>query len=109
MPIDRVCQMFHIIYCDLVYEPMKLIIKVTDLVSQEFCGPLYSSNTSLGSAVSSAIASATSIAIAATAGKDGTDLSSYPLCAVCYPLLEWVRTISGQCADSFYFIHSNLV
>ena len=60
----------------------ELTIAATDVLSQEFCGPLYSSNTSLGSAVSSALASSTPIAIAATAGKDPTDVSNYPPCAV---------------------------
>ena len=59
-----------------------LLLAATDALSQEACGPLYSSNTTLGSAVSSAIASATPIAIAATAGKDPTDVSNYPPCAV---------------------------
>ena len=57
----------------------------TDTLSQEFCGPLYANNATLGSAVTSAIASATPIAIAATAGKDPTDTSNYPLCAVSRP------------------------
>lgn len=53
------------------------------LRAQQLCGSLYNSNATLSSSVSAAIASATAEAIAATEGKDPTDLSVYPPCAVC--------------------------
>lgn len=52
----------------------------TQILSQQVCGPVYQNDTSLGSAVSSAIASATYVA-ASVASRDPTKSTSYPLCA----------------------------
>ena len=62
---------------------MYLVTIATDTLSQQICGPLYASNTTLSSVVSGAIASATPIAIAATKGKNVTNQLNWPLCAVC--------------------------
>ena len=55
--------------------------KATSLLAQELCGPVYQNAPSLGSAVSSAIASATAVA-ASLKSLDPTKSTSYPLCAV---------------------------
>ncbi|KAL8935510.1 MAG: hypothetical protein Q9216_005388 [Gyalolechia sp. 2 TL-2023] len=52
----------------------------TQLLAQELCGSLYVRNTTLGSSVEAAIASATAEAKAATENKDPTDVSIYPPC-----------------------------
>lgn len=52
------------------------------MLSQPVCGPYYEKNSTLGSAVSSAIASATSAAFAATESKIPTNPAEYPPCAV---------------------------
>lgn len=54
----------------------------TQLLAQQLCGSLYSSDTALASSATAAIASATAEAKAATEGKDPTDLSIYPPCGV---------------------------
>ena len=56
----------------------------TDALSQQVCGPLYSKNTTLSAAVSAAIASTVPIYVGATAGRDATDQSNWPICAVGY-------------------------
>ena len=56
--------------------------QATQLLAQQLCGSLYNSNATLSTSVSAAIASATAAAQAATEGKDPTDLSVYPACAV---------------------------
>ncbi|KAL9633248.1 MAG: hypothetical protein Q9204_003476 [Flavoplaca sp. TL-2023a] len=48
----------------------------------QLCGPLYNANATLSSAVSAAEASAPAIALAATEGKDPTDLANFPECAL---------------------------
>lgn len=53
------------------------------LLGQEICDPVYQNIPSLGSAVSSAVAAATSLA-AAQLSKDPTKSASFPLCAVSY-------------------------
>jgi len=54
----------------------------TQSLAAKLCGGLYSNNSILSSSVSSAIASATSVAAAAVAGKDVMNEASYPACAV---------------------------
>ena len=54
--------------------------QTTNLLAQELCGPVYQNMPSLGSAVSSAIASATSVA-ASLRSRDPTKSESYPICA----------------------------
>ncbi|KAL9596296.1 MAG: hypothetical protein Q9219_005891 [cf. Caloplaca sp. 3 TL-2023] len=56
-------------------------IQRTQLLAQQLCGSFYNSNPALGSSVTSAIASATAAAIAATDGKDPTDVNNLPACA----------------------------
>lgn len=56
--------------------------QTTQLLAQQLCGYLYQSNATLSSSVASAIASATAAAKLATEGKDPTDLSVLPPCAV---------------------------
>ena len=55
--------------------------KATNLLAQQLCGPVYQNTPSLGSAVSSAIASATAVA-ASLKSLDPTKSESYPICAV---------------------------
>lgn len=54
----------------------------TQTLGLQLCAPFYEKNSTLGSAVSSEIATATSGAIAITAGKVPTNPAEYPLCAV---------------------------
>ncbi|KAL8949945.1 MAG: hypothetical protein Q9222_003977 [Ikaeria aurantiellina] len=54
---------------------------VTQLISQELCRPFFRYNQALGSSVIASLASATSIAQMAVAGKDSSDIASYPACA----------------------------
>lgn len=54
----------------------------TQLLAQQLCGSLYSSNATLSSSAQAAVASATAEARAATEGKDPTDISVYPPCGV---------------------------
>lgn len=62
------------------------------LLTTQFCGSLYNANATYSSEVSVAVASATALAIAATQGKDPTDLASFPECAVSFsfrcPLID---------------------
>ncbi|KAI4265441.1 MAG: hypothetical protein L6R38_009422 [Xanthoria sp. 2 TBL-2021] len=51
------------------------------LLTTQFCGSLYNANATYSSEVSVAVASATALAIAATQGKDPTDLANFPECA----------------------------
>ncbi|KAL9018167.1 MAG: hypothetical protein Q9185_004529 [Variospora sp. 1 TL-2023] len=54
----------------------------SQLLAQQLCGSLYSTNAVLSTSVSSAIASATAAAQAATEGKDPTDVANLPICGV---------------------------
>lgn len=51
-------------------------------LAKQLCGPFYEKNSALGSAVSSAIVSATSVAFAATESEIPTNAAEYPPCAV---------------------------
>ena len=57
-------------------------IQQTMLLAKRLCGNLYEANATLSSSVSAAVSSATSAALAATQGKDVTDISNYPQCVV---------------------------
>jgi len=53
----------------------------TQTLALQLCGPFYTANSTLSSAVSAAIASATSVAVAAVSGKNLSDPASFPQCA----------------------------
>ena len=67
-------------------------LKATNILAQQLCGPVYQNMPSLGSAVSSAIASATAVAVSLKL-LDPTKSESYPICAVSHTGYEnvWVR------------------
>ncbi|KAL8988198.1 MAG: hypothetical protein Q9169_008597, partial [Polycauliona sp. 2 TL-2023] len=56
--------------------------ELIDQLTSQVCGPFYEANATESAVVSAAVASNTAIAIAATEGKDPTDLAVFPECAL---------------------------
>ncbi|KAL8664297.1 MAG: hypothetical protein Q9168_007926, partial [Polycauliona sp. 1 TL-2023] len=56
-------------------------LSVIDQLTTQVCGPIYQANATESSTVSAAVAEATTLAIAATKGKDPADISNFPECA----------------------------
>lgn len=57
----------------------------TQALGEELCAPLYASSSLLGPSVTSAIASRTSVAVAAVASRDAINPQTWPPCAVRIP------------------------
>ena len=66
----------------------------TQLLAQQICRPFYKNNVALGSSVVASITSSTPLAQAAVAGKNATDQSSWPQCAVS-PFLSTVKIVAN--------------
>ena len=72
----------------------------TQLLAQQICRPFYKNNVALGSSVVASITSSTPLAQAAVAGKDATDQSSWPQCAVSFFISTVEAVANGVLLDS---------